>query len=99
ELISIKEALLQAKQINGTIALLDMGDNVGGGSPGDSTALMRELISEPDLMPALVCLYDPEAQAKATEAGLNGELILDMGAKTLAGNTLQSEHKSEPVQS
>lgn len=84
ELIDISEALSLAKQIKGTVGLLDMGDNVGGGSPGDSTDLAWALRNESNLLPAFVCLYDPKAQKKAQAAGPGSELDLSMGAKISA---------------
>ena len=39
DFISIDEALDKAAGLSGPVCLLDMGDNVGGGSPGDGTLL------------------------------------------------------------
>ena len=39
ELISIDDALVEAMRRPGPVCLLDIGDNVGGGSPADGTAL------------------------------------------------------------
>ncbi len=52
------------------VLLLDMGDNVGGGSPGDSAYLLKAI--EDDLnYTSFHCIYDPEAviTASAHEPG------------------------------
>lgn len=48
------------------VLLLDMGDNVGGGSPGDSTCLLEALEGEGRYR-SLVCLHDPGAVAYASQ--------------------------------
>ena len=47
------------------VLLLDMGDNIGAGSPGNSTFLMRALLKENNRF--FVCLYDSGAVAKASK--------------------------------
>lgn len=46
------------------ILMLDMGDNVGGGAPGNSTHLLETLEQE-NFHPVFICLFDP----LAVEAG------------------------------
>ncbi len=60
QLISMDDALIQAKQLDGPICLLDMGDNVGGGSPGDSTHVAHA-IRKHQISDALICLCDPNS--------------------------------------
>ncbi len=81
-MITIEQALAQASKLEGPITLLDMGDNVGGGSPGDGTELVHALAKHADLMPACVCLFDPEAVQKATAAGIGAKVHLKVGGKT-----------------
>ncbi len=59
-LISIDDAISQAAQLPGPVCLLDMGDNVGGGSSADGTLLLHALNQHGSLT-GFVCLYDPEA--------------------------------------
>jgi microcystin degradation protein MlrC len=59
-LVSIDDAIRKAQSAPGPVCLLDMGDNVGGGSPADSTILIHELIRQ-RMGPSFVCLYDPIA--------------------------------------
>jgi microcystin degradation protein MlrC len=81
-LISIEQALEQASKLDGTIGLLDMGDNVGGGSPADGTELAHALHRHAQLAPAFVCLYDPEAVRQAAAAGAGAHIRLRVGGKT-----------------
>jgi len=81
-LISIDEALAQASKLEGPITLLDMGDNVGGGSPGDGTELAHALAQRPELMPAFVCLYDPLSVVSALAIGPGGRIQMRVGGKT-----------------
>jgi microcystin degradation protein MlrC len=80
-LISIEDALNQAAKLDGPITLLDMGDNVGGGSPGDGT-LLAHALEKQQLTPAFVCLYDPEAVHQAIAAGIGSRVNLRVGGKT-----------------
>lgn len=63
------------------VVLLDMGDNVGGGSPADGTVLLAVLH---DIWAAnsFVCICDSEATNAASNAGIGTELDLTVGAKT-----------------
>lgn len=76
-LIPVEDAVARAASLEGPVGLLDMGDNVGGGSPGDGTLLVHEL-SRQGLLPAFACLVDPDGAARA-EAGRR--LRLSVGGK------------------
>lgn len=82
QLITIEDALAQAAKFEGPITLLDMGDNVGGGSPGDGTLLAHALDKRGDLMPAYVCFNDPDAVIAASTAGVGSPIHLRVGGKT-----------------
>ena len=92
ELVDVEEALDQVADRRGPICLLDMGDNVGGGSPGDGTHLAWA-IHRRGLPGAFVCIFDPEVvrQVDGTPAG--GRLSLRIGGKTddLHGPPLDAE--------
>jgi microcystin degradation protein MlrC len=64
----------------GPICMLDMGDNVGGGSPADGTVLLHALART--RIVSFVCLYDPEACKQAQQAGMAARLQLRVGGKT-----------------
>lgn len=81
-LVGVEDALDRAEQLEGTIGLFDMGDNVGGGSPADGTILAHALLARPALRPALVAIYDPEAAAQARAAGVGAKVRLAVGGKT-----------------
>jgi microcystin degradation protein MlrC len=91
-LTSVQEALNQAAERVGPVCLLDMGDNVGGGSPGDGTILARELHRR-QLGPSCVVLADPESQQAARTAGVGNRVRLRAGGKTdtLHGESLKVE--------
>jgi microcystin degradation protein MlrC len=61
--------------------IVEMGDNIGGGSPGDSTAVLSELVRQ-GAEHAVSVIYDPEAARACTEAGIGGEVSLEVGGKT-----------------
>ena len=81
DFISIDEALDKAAGMRGPVCLLDMGDNVGGGSPGDGT-LLALAIHERKLPKSFVCLCDPEAVAQAQAMGEWGTGRFRVGGKT-----------------
>jgi microcystin degradation protein MlrC len=92
QLIGVEEALDRAARLDGPICLLDMGDNVGGGSPGDGTVLAQAL-DRRALAPAFVCLQDAEAVGRAADAGPGSRITLAVGGKTdgLHGPPLEAE--------
>src|SRR5207247_2035832 len=65
----------------GPIVLMDVGDNIGGGGPGDSTVLLAaaQWLGVRGYLPTL---YDPEAGAACVAAGVGATLTLPVGAKT-----------------
>jgi microcystin degradation protein MlrC len=78
-LMDISAAIEFACTHDGPIGLLDMGDNVGGGSPGDGTLLAHALRGA-NVGPSFVCLYDPASVIAA--AGAGHEIELSVGGKT-----------------
>lgn len=97
--ISIEEAIQQAKNTPKPVLMLDMGDNVGGGSPADSTFLLKALEKEESLF-FFICLYDPEAVKLAQQSGLGSTLKLEVGAKSdhLHGKPYATEVKVEALE-
>lgn len=80
ELIGVEEAVEHASGLKGPVCLLDMGDNVGGGSPADSTFIAHELHRRGD-MKALVCINDPESAALAHSEGAGQRIVMKIGGK------------------
>jgi microcystin degradation protein MlrC len=60
---------------------MDVGDNVGGGSPADSTILLSELVAQ-GVNDSLIVLRDPEAVERCVRAGVGNELTLNVGGKS-----------------
>jgi len=79
--IGTEQAIQQASRGPTPVCLLDMGDNVGGGGPGDGTILVHALESA-HYGKSLVCICDPQAVTKANDSGVGAILLLSMGAKT-----------------
>ncbi|MCA9102663.1 MAG: MlrC C-terminal domain-containing protein, partial [Planctomycetales bacterium] len=75
----LAEALDEVAATDDRVVLLDMGDNVGGGSPADGTALLRGL-DAPRIAPSLVCVCDPTSVKRATTAGVGNTATLSIGA-------------------
>lgn len=79
KLIGIEEALDQCRQYTDPVCLLDMGDNVGGGSSADGTFLARALHRRAEFS-AFVCLYDPQIVKDAKRVG--NRSMFSVGGKT-----------------
>ncbi|HEU0120401.1 MAG TPA: M81 family metallopeptidase [Bryobacteraceae bacterium] len=63
------------------VALMDTGDNIGGGSSGDSTFLLEQLIAQ-KADGWVVVMYDPAAVDTALKAGIGGTFDMSVGGKT-----------------
>ena len=88
EATPIEDALLRATADGRRpIVLLDVGDNVGGGSPGDSTHLLAAA-QRLGIRGIFQSLCDPEAVRICREAGIGGRVTLAVGGKT---DTLHGE--------
>ena len=81
DLLSIDECLEQCRTLDGPICLLDMGDNVGGGSTADGTLLLHAIEDDPPGK-SFICLYDPETveQLKGLSPGDSAKITV--GGKT-----------------
>lgn len=81
-LLSVDAALDEALRLDGPVCLLDMGDNVGGGSPGDGTILVQALMDR-GVAGAFACLCDPQAVNDALEPWRLGRTArLSIGGKS-----------------
>ena len=77
---SVDEAMDECEESNGRTCLLDMGDNVGGGSSADGTELIGA-IHRRRIGPAFGCLFDPEAVSQCRQAGIGSQLRVSVGGK------------------
>lgn len=97
KMVSVGAAIEQACEIRKQdptrpVGLLDMGDNVGGGSAGDGTIIAQEWLRSGNGN-LLAILYDPEVVQLAEAAGLGKTLHLNIGGKTdqLHGTPISGE--------
>jgi microcystin degradation protein MlrC len=65
----------------GPIVLMDVGDNIGGGSSADSTHILAEA-QKMSVKSLLQSLYDPESVKACVAAGVGKEITIEVGAKT-----------------
>ena len=63
------------------VILVEMGDNIGGGSPGDSTIILAELLKQ-DAAEFVVVLWDAESVQTCLRVGVGEEVALSVGGKT-----------------
>jgi microcystin degradation protein MlrC len=64
----------------GPVVLADVGDNIGGGSPGDGTVLLKALL-DANAQDAAIIIADAEAVARAVDAGTGGRVEMLVGGK------------------
>lgn len=62
------------------IVLADVADNVGGGSPGDGTVLLAELIAQ-GARDAVVVIADAAVSRRAAQLGVGNTISAQVGAK------------------
>ena len=62
----IPSSLALIKDSKKPVLLLDMGDNIGGGGPGNNTCLL-EALEECGKYKYFVCIYDPDAVIKSAK--------------------------------
>ena len=75
-------AVRQAMQSgNKPVVLMDIGDNIGGGSPADSTILFSEVMRQGGRN-AMVILCDAEAVRACAASGVGSRIALRVGAKS-----------------
>ncbi|MCA1668723.1 MAG: MlrC C-terminal domain-containing protein, partial [Thermomicrobia bacterium] len=65
----------------GPVVLMDVGDNIGGGSAADSTILL-EAAQRLGVRNYLQTLYDPAAVVACVAAGVGATVTMAVGAKT-----------------
>ncbi len=62
------------------VVLVDTGDNVGGGSAGDGTVLLAEMLRQ-QATGGVVCLYAPDEVQQCLKVGPGKEVRLQVGGK------------------
>jgi microcystin degradation protein MlrC len=80
QLTPLVDAVREAAEIRGgTVALVDAADATSSGAPGDSNAILRELLATGYQSRALVPLVDPAAVAAAFAAGVESTIRVSVG--------------------
>jgi microcystin degradation protein MlrC len=73
------EAVGRAKSAaRGPVVLVDLGDNIGGGSAGDGTVLLAEMLNQ-GVGSGLVVLYAPDAVRECNTAGAGSRFARRVG--------------------
>lgn len=75
------EAVAQAiAHPEGPVVLVDVGDNIGGGTTGDGTVILSELLRQ-GARDAVAVIADPDAVQQAMAAGIGTHVELTVGGK------------------
>jgi microcystin degradation protein MlrC len=82
--VAAVEAAIRAERF--PVGLFDAGDNIGGGSPGDETALVAEFVRQ-RAQGWVAALCDREAVAAAVNAGIGAAFELPVGGKSIGSHT------------
>lgn len=70
--VSATEAVAHAKQASrGPVVLVDLGDNIGGGSSGDGTVLLAAMLQQ-NVTGGIVALYAPHVVEQCLRLGVGG---------------------------
>jgi microcystin degradation protein MlrC len=80
QFLDLDRAIDKALAAPAPVCLLDMGDNVGGGAPGDGTLLLDALVRK-GVNKAFVSLCDPASVRLAVQAGVGRDVTLELGGK------------------
>lgn len=76
-LAPVEDAVAQADTLPGTTVLVEPSDNIGGGSLGDTTGLLRALL-ESRVEGVLFCLNDPDAVATVSRGSVGSRWHLPL---------------------
>ena len=79
-----RDAIRDALRVTGRSVLADIADNPGGGAGGDSTFLLRELLTQSVDDFAFGSIYDPSAVKAAMEVEIGAKVKLSVGGKISA---------------
>ena len=80
--MSVDEAVQRAMESDEEpVILVDVADNIGGGSPGDGTVLLEKLLAA-KAQDTVVTIADAEAVTQAIDAGITSNVTLRVGGKT-----------------
>ena len=83
DLPDASQAVQQAISLDASqqpVILVEMGDNIGGGSPGDSPFILSELLQQ-GASGFVVVVYDPEGVQNCIQVGVDEAVSLEVGGK------------------
>ena len=81
--VTAREALEQGEQIGAfPIILADHADNTGGGSPGDSTEVLRTFLDMGLTNALILYMVDNEVAQQAHSAGVGKRVTISLGGKS-----------------
>ena len=83
--VGVSDAVTLAETSKPPVILVDAADNVGGGAPGDGTAILAEMLNR-GFTGATVVLWDPAGAEKAVEIGSGGRFDGLVGAHSGVDN-------------
>ncbi len=78
---AIADAIALAARASGPAILVDVADNIGGGTPGDGTVALAGLLAA-KAQDAAVVICDPEAARRACALGVGARFAGDVGGRT-----------------
>jgi microcystin degradation protein MlrC len=79
---AVSEAIRLSVAANGPVILADSQDNPGGGGPGDTTEILRALVSHRAEDAVVGVISDPQAARVAHQAGLDAIINISLGGKS-----------------
>lgn len=82
--LTVEEAMDQAEAVEkeGYVVINELSDNPGGGTPGDGTHLLREMLKRNRKGTIMGYLYDPEAVEEIFRHRIGDKISLKLGGKT-----------------
>jgi microcystin degradation protein MlrC len=83
---AVAKALEIARKAAKPVVIADTQDNPGGGGPGDTTGLLRALISHRAKGAAIGAIIDPETAAAAARVGAGNSAVFAIGGKRMPGD-------------
>jgi microcystin degradation protein MlrC len=79
---AVSEAIRLSVGASGPVMLADSQDNPGGGGPGDTTEILRALVSQGATDAAAGVINDAQAVESAHSAGIDAQIDMSLGGKS-----------------
>ncbi len=79
---AVSQAIIVSENAPKPVTLADTQDNPGGGGTGDTTGILRELITQAANGAVVATIADPDTAASAHHAGLNSTIEIELGDKS-----------------